>query len=289
VELTTARLSLTPLDPDRDAEALHAAYSDPEVMRWWNVPLCVDVAETREHLASRLRGEGAHAWTVREAMKPVGVVGLLGDVAVPGLSWMLCRQAWGRGLMAEAATAVVDYALGPLGLARVEAWVEATNLRSLSTARRLGLTEYGRLAQRYPHRERPHEAIVLGRSREPEHSAVLSVEVTLPVQDVAFELELLQSVLGARTLYEVGDPPAMVGVVFGPWSVGPSLRLVTASSSVAPVTVSVDVGTEFDASYGRATATGADVAAAPVEQPWGIREFVLTLSDGHQLVVTGPA
>jgi hypothetical protein len=131
--------------------------------------------------------------------------------------------------------------------------------------------------------------IVLGRSREPEPSAVLSVEVTLPVQDVAFELELLQSVLGARTLYEVGDTPAMVGVVFGPWSVGPSLRLVTASSSVAPVTVSVDVGTEFDASYGRATATGADVASAPVEQPWGMREFVLTLSDGHQLVVTGPA
>jgi uncharacterized glyoxalase superfamily protein PhnB len=185
--------------------------------------------------------------------------------------------------------AVIEYAFGPLGLDRVEAWVDSTNVRSLATARRVGLTEYGRLAQRYPHREQPHESIVLGRSREPEPTAVLNVEATLPVRDIATQVDLLRSVLGARTLYAVDDPPSMVGVVFGPWSVGPGLRLVTASSSIAPVTVTVDVGTEFDASYGRATATGADVASVPVEQPWGMREFVLRLSDGHQLVVTGPA
>lgn len=289
MELTTARLSLAPLDPERDAEALHAAYSDPDVMRWWNTPLRVDIADTHRDLVNSLEGDGAHFWVVREARNPVGLVGLLGDVAVPGLSWMLCRQAWGRGLMTEAAAAVIGYAFGPLGLDRVEAWVDSTNVRSLSTARRIGLTEYGRLAQRYPHREHPHESIVLGRSREPEPTAVLSVEATLPVRDVAVELDLLRSVLGARSLYEVGDPPTMVGVVFGPWSVGPSLRLVAATSPITPVTVGIDVGTEFDASYGRAVATGADVASAPVEQPWGMREFVLRLSDGHQLVVTGPA
>jgi RimJ/RimL family protein N-acetyltransferase len=200
VELTTARLRLTHLDPDRDAEALHAAYSDPLVMRWWDTPLSVDIAETRQYLASRLRGDGAHAWTVYAADKAVGVVGLLGDVTVPGLSWMLCKQAWGRGLMTEAAAAVVEYAFGSLGLDRVEAWVDVTNVRSLATARRIGLTEYGRLAQRYPHREHPHESIVLGRSREPEPTAVLNVEVTLPVLDVVPELDVLRSVLGARTL-----------------------------------------------------------------------------------------
>lgn len=289
MELTTARLSLTPLDPDRDAQALHAAYSDPVVMRWWNTPLRADVADTRRDLASGLDGEGAHAWTVRETDEPIGMVGLLGDVAVPGLSWMLCRHVWGRGLMTEAATAVVEYAFASLGLARVEAWIEATNARSLSTARRIGLTEYGRLAQRYPHREQPHESIVLGRSREPEAAAVLAVEVTLPVLDVSVVLDVLRSVLGARPLYEVGEPPAMVGVVFGPWSVGPCLRLVAAPTPIAPVTMNVDVGIEFDSSYRRALAAAADVVAPPVEQPWGIREFVIRLADGHQLVVTGPA
>jgi uncharacterized glyoxalase superfamily protein PhnB len=56
-----------------------------------------------------------------------------------------------------------------------------------------------------------------------------------------------------------------------------------------PRACDVDVGTELHSSYVRAIAAGADVAAPPVEQPWGIREFVIRLSDGHQLVVTGPA
>ncbi|HTI77599.1 MAG TPA: GNAT family N-acetyltransferase [Mycobacterium sp.] len=288
MELTTARLLLAPMDPDRDAQALHGAYGDRDVMRWWNTPVRVDVADTRRDLANLVEGEGARMWVVREAGDPVGMVGLLGDVDVPGLTWLLCRKAWGRGLMVEAAAAVVDHAFGSLGLARVEAWVEATNARSLATARRIGLTERGRLAQRYPHREHPHESIVLGRSRETEATPVLNVEVTLPVRNVAPVLDVLRSVLGARTLYSVDDPPTMVGVVFGPWSVGPCLRLV-AASSVEPVTATVDVGTDFEAAYGRAVATEADIASAPVEQPWGAREFALRLSDGHQLVVTGPA
>jgi RimJ/RimL family protein N-acetyltransferase len=289
VELTTDRLVLTPLDPDRDAGALHAAYSDPDVMRWWNTPLRDDVADTRRDLESLLEGDGAHAWAVRETDEIVGLVGLLGNVAVPGLTWMLSKQAWGRGLMAEAAAAVIQHAFGPLGLARVEAWVEATNSRSLSTARRLGLTEHGRLAQRYSHREQPHESIVLGRSRKPEPTSVLNVEATLPVLDVATEVGLLRSALGARTLYAVGEPPTMVGMIFGPWSVGPCLRLVTASTPIAPVRVNIDAGTEFDSSYARAVAAGADIAAPPVEQPWGIREFIIRLSSGHHLVVNGPA
>jgi hypothetical protein len=89
--------------------------------------------------------------------------------------------------------------------------------------------------------------IVLGRSREPEPTPVLNVEMTLPVLDVTAQLDLLNAVLGGRPLYVVGDPPAMVGVVFGPWSVGPCLRLV-APSPIAPVTVNVDVGAEFDSS-----------------------------------------
>jgi hypothetical protein len=95
-------------------------------MRRWNTPLRADVADTHQDLLRTLEGEGAHMWVLREADAHVGMVGLLGDVAVPGLSWLLCRQAWGRGLMTEAAGAVVEYAFGSLGLDRVEAWVEAT-------------------------------------------------------------------------------------------------------------------------------------------------------------------
>lgn len=57
----------------------------------------------------------------------------------------------------------------------------------------------------------------------------------------------------------------------------------------APITVNIDVGTEFDATYDRAMTVGADITEPPVEQPWGIKEFALRLADGHQLVVIGPA
>jgi RimJ/RimL family protein N-acetyltransferase len=289
LELRTARLVLTPLDPARDAELLHGAFSDPDVMRWWSTPLRVDVADTRRDLMNLLGGEGAHLWAVRDAGTTVGLIGLLGDVAVPGLSWMLSRQAWGQGLITEAAGAVIEYAFASLSLSRVEAWIESTNLRSLSTAHRVGLTERGRLAQRYPHRDHPHESIVLGRSRASEPAAVLGVEVTIPVRNIASQLGLLQSALGARTQFVVGDPPTLAGVVFGQWSVGPGLRLAAASAPIPPITVSIDVGTGFDECYDRAAAAGADIAAAPILQPWGMREFALRLSDGHHLVVTGPA
>jgi uncharacterized glyoxalase superfamily protein PhnB len=53
--------------------------------------------------------------------------------------------------------------------------------------------------------------------------------------------------------------------------------------------VNVDVTVEFDASYRRAVAAGADVAVPPVEQRWGMREFAIRLPDGHRVVASGPA
>ena len=75
MELTTARLLLAPLDPDRDAEALHMAFSDPDVMRWWNTPLRVEVADTRRDLVNSLDGEEAHMWVVHEAGRPSASLG----------------------------------------------------------------------------------------------------------------------------------------------------------------------------------------------------------------------
>lgn len=292
VEMTTSRLRLTPLDPDRDAAGLHAAFGDPEVMRWWNHPVCADEAATRERLREGAGRTGAHLWTIRPAGgdEPAGMVGLLGGVEVPGLTWILRKDAWGRGLAAEAAGAAVRHALHHLGLAHVEAWVEATNDRSLGVARRIGLTERGRLAQRYPHRERLHEMIVLGRAAADGPTSVLNAEAVLPVRDVAAGLTLLRTALGARTLFTAGDPPYVAGMGFGPWSAGPRLRLeATRRWRVARVTLCLDVGTEFEALHRRAAAAGADIVRPPAETAWGTREFVLRLPEGHRLVVAAPA
>jgi hypothetical protein len=64
VELSTPRLPLRLLDPDRDAQPLHAAYSDPATVAWWNTPLRADVTDTRSDLAALVNAHGAHIWAI---------------------------------------------------------------------------------------------------------------------------------------------------------------------------------------------------------------------------------
>ncbi|GAA0493341.1 GNAT family N-acetyltransferase [Streptomyces sp. NPDC046215] len=293
--LRTIRLELVPLDPEADAGPLHRAYGDEAVMRWWTRPACADAGETRRYLTECAGLPGARLWTVRSSDGPgrgdvLGLAGLLGAVDVPGLTWLLRRDAWGHGYAREAARAVADHALGPLGLDRVEAWVEAANHRSRAVAAAAGLGERARLGQRYPHREHPHEVIVLGRAREEEPTAVLGTVVELPVRDVAGTLRLVTAALGARTTFAMGDPPYLAEVGLSPWSGGPRFRLAAMDPEEppSPVLLHLDAATRLDALHRAAADAGAPVSGPPVLRPWGRREFVITLEEGHELTLSGP-
>ena len=225
---------------------------------------------------------------LREEAVPVGLVGLLGDVAVPGLSWMLCRQAWGRGLMTEAADAVVNYAFGSLGLDRVEAWVESDEFP---------LPFDG--PQDRPHRTRTAGATVSAPRRSPTSRSFLEGRANRNPPQCSVSRSTLPVPMSARISTSCGRCSArgrsMRWATRRPWSVWFSVRGASARvfgcwrrrRHSPPRHRELDVGTEFDPSYGRRVAVGADIAAPPVEQPWGMREFVLRLPDGHRLVMTG--
>jgi RimJ/RimL family protein N-acetyltransferase len=66
------------------------------------------------------------------------VLGPAGTVAVVGLT----PASWGRGYATEAARAVLDHALGPLGLPEVLAEVDAGNTASTAVVERLGMTPF---------------------------------------------------------------------------------------------------------------------------------------------------
>lgn len=84
---------------------------------------------------------------------------LVGEASIHAIDWR-SRVAqvgiciWrpsdrGKGYGAAGSRAVIDWAVGHLGLHRLEAWILAGNGASLGLFRSLGFVEEGRLTQRY--------------------------------------------------------------------------------------------------------------------------------------------
>jgi [ribosomal protein S5]-alanine N-acetyltransferase len=152
--LETERLILRPLD-EADAEDLHAAYGDPEAMRFWSFSGTRDVAETasciRQSLAVDERWHAAWA----TVLKAGGCVGMINyHHREPWnrrleLGWILARLHWRKGLMTEAAQAVLRHCFTAMDTHRVEVVIEPENIASLALATKLGFTpESGLLRDR---------------------------------------------------------------------------------------------------------------------------------------------
>ena len=84
---------------------------------------------------------GSGAWAAGPGL--VGTAGLrpLEDSGLE-IFYSLAPGAWGHGYATEAARAVVEYGLGPLGLPEVLAEVDEGNAASVAVVKRLGMTPY---------------------------------------------------------------------------------------------------------------------------------------------------
>jgi ribosomal-protein-alanine N-acetyltransferase len=139
---TTDRLAVRP-KVTADAEPLHAAYGDEEVMRYLGGP-CAAVARTREFVAAHVRHQDAHGfsmWTLVE-QGTGAVVGDVGFLAYDGgveIGWHLRRTSWRRGYATEAARACLAYGFDELDFERVSAFTESANAASLRVIQRLGM------------------------------------------------------------------------------------------------------------------------------------------------------
>lgn len=150
--LATRRLLLRPFTLD-DAPAVQAYVSDREVA-WPTAaiphPYPAGGAEAWIRGSARLMAEGTAlvlAMTERESGALVGAVELR---ITPGhrraeMGYWVGRPHWGRGFATEAASALVRYALGPLGLHRVHAGHLSSNPASGAVLRNAGMRHEGRL------------------------------------------------------------------------------------------------------------------------------------------------
>jgi len=153
--LRTERLVLRPVTGD-DHPVLLAHWTEPDVRRFLfdGAPLSsAEVAETIEESNGDFAAHGYGIWLIElgsgAGPGPSPGPGLVGTAGLRPLeesgleiSYSLAPAAWGHGYATEAARAVVEYALGPLGLPEVLAEVDEGNAASVAVVKRLGMTPY---------------------------------------------------------------------------------------------------------------------------------------------------
>ena len=151
--LSTERLVLRPVTAD-DHAVLLAHWTQPDVRRFLFDGAALSAAEVTETIAESIgdfaaRGYGIWIIEPGSGTEPVGPARLVGTAGLRPLEeagleifYSLTPGAWGRGYATEAARAVVDYGLGPLGLPEVLAEVDEGNGASVAVVKRLGMTPY---------------------------------------------------------------------------------------------------------------------------------------------------
>lgn len=154
--IPTARLLLRPLRV-ADAEAVFAFKSDIEVTRHYGQEPHRSVDETRAWIQRRVDDHARRAvlfwaFALTGDDRAIGAGCLWNFDAgfrCAELGYELHPSYWNRGLMTEAASAILDYAFHDLSLHRIEANPYADNEASVKLLRKLGFKEEGRLRERH--------------------------------------------------------------------------------------------------------------------------------------------
>lgn len=139
-----------------DAADVFAYRRDPEVGRY--LPFAQPFARHHadEFVATQVLADRRErcVWALERQERVVGGVSLqiVRRMARAELGYEMARWLWGRGLMAEAAAAVIDQAFGRLPIIKLTATATAPNVRSTRLLEKLGLQREALLRQHRVHR-----------------------------------------------------------------------------------------------------------------------------------------
>ena len=149
--LSTGRLVLRPVTAD-DHAALLAHWTLPDVRRFLFDGAALSAAEVADNIEESIgdfAARGYGIWIIELGSGAGAGAGLVGTAGLRPLEelgleifYSLAPGAWGKGYATEAARAVMDYGLGPLGLPEVLAEVDEGNAASVAVVDRLGMTQF---------------------------------------------------------------------------------------------------------------------------------------------------
>ncbi|WP_419810165.1 GNAT family N-acetyltransferase [Sphingomonas sp.] len=159
----SARLTMRPALV-ADAEALHEAYRDPLLMRWWSSAPQADLQTTRDYLAPR-EGRDWQNWAITLGDDDTAIGTLAAHPHRPRvweIGYLLVRDHWGHGYAGEAVTALIDLLFGTAAARRVYADVDPDNARSLQLLERLGFRREGLLRAEWETHIGVRDSVILG-------------------------------------------------------------------------------------------------------------------------------
>ncbi len=151
-----------------DVPALHAIFSDADVVRFMSVAHQTSEAATRAFLDEIHAGfrDGTHyQWGVELEGAVVGTCTLAcidREHRRAELGFALARAFWGRGLILRALPALIRFAFEELDLHRIEADTDPRNTASMRVLERLGFQREGLLRERYFQFGEAQDALVHG-------------------------------------------------------------------------------------------------------------------------------
>jgi ribosomal-protein-alanine N-acetyltransferase len=152
--IPTARLTIRPF-VDGDVDPVFAIASQPEFSKHMSWRAHADKATTKEFITHSLAVAASNAgavWAIEHDGKTVGCIGLdnlrwhLGSLRVDRaeLGYWLAPALWNKGLMTEAASAVMRFAFEKIGLHKVTTRCFVDNAASRRVIEKVGFRFVGR-------------------------------------------------------------------------------------------------------------------------------------------------
>jgi len=167
--LTTKHLILVPFADQQLNERYVGWLNDPEVVRYSEQRHRRHTRESCRRFVSSFAGGPSHLWAIVAKDPDLGHIGNINtDVDAPNRTADVAiligeKKAWGRGLGAEAWTAVLDFLLGPGRMRKVTAGAMAENKAMLGIMKKAGMAEEGRRRAQFILDGRPVDAVFVAR------------------------------------------------------------------------------------------------------------------------------
>jgi RimJ/RimL family protein N-acetyltransferase len=175
--IPTPRLAIRPVH-ERDLTDLYEINGDPQVTHflpyktWTSLE---DGVSWLGRMAALAAGDTGQQFVLElnESRKVIGTLLLFRFDEPNGraeLGYVLGRRYWSQGLMREALQGFCAYVFGVVGLRRMEAEVNPTNVSSNALLARVGFTKEGTLRQRWVTKGVPYDTNIYGMLADEWHS-----------------------------------------------------------------------------------------------------------------------